>query len=268
LIFHNLTSASWFEGVNPRIVADIEAGVKELPNLCDASHRLISDSGFNASELQKLGFSSQVLELPVDFSRWEIEKNAGIDALVRGEGGVQVVHVGRLAPNKCIEDIIKAFYFLHHKIEKRSRLWIAGIDIDTELYAFGLKRMVDDLALNDAVNFAGCMDDSELKALYQAASVYVCMSEHEGFCLPLVEAMHFGLPVIAFSSSAVPDTVGAGGILVSHKKHPEIAELMYKLYSDQPFRAKMVEAGKERVSRLGFDGFAARVREIFGAAVK
>ena len=263
LVFHNLTGAHWFDGVNPRVAADIRAGERELPVLCRASHRLIADSRFNAGELKALGFTAVVLELPMDLARWELPKNGGIDAIVRSEPGIHLLHVGRLAPNKCVEDIIKVFYFLHHKIAPQSRLWLAGIDIDTELYSFSLKRMADEFDLADAINFVGCLDDAELKALYEAASVYLCMSEHEGFCMPLIESMHFGLPVIAFGATAVPDTVGAGGIVVTEKRHPEIAELIQQLHANQGLRTRVIEAGHRRAAELSFERFAARVKEIF-----
>ena len=266
LIYHNLTPAKWFRGVNPRIVADIEHGMAELPELCRISDRLLADSAFNASELHGFSGSTQVLELPVDPERWVVQRNEGIYSLVKSNPGIHVVHIGRLAPNKCVEDVIKSFYFLHHYIDKRSRLWLSGIDIDTEIYSFALKRLSHELGLDDAITFAGCLADSELKALYEAGSVYCCMSEHEGFCLPVVEAMYFGMPVVAYASSALPATVGKGGVLVTEKRHPEIAELLAEVAKDGALRARLVAAGKERVSALSYENFAVKVRGIFTAS--
>jgi L-malate glycosyltransferase len=263
LLYHNLTPAKWFERVNPRVTADIELGARELPELCRISDRVIADSSFNAEELKPYGVSASVLPLPMDDQKWNGEANAGIEALLRGDDSIHVMHVGRIAPNKCIEDIIKTFYFLHHKIERKSRLWLPGIDIDTELYSYSLKRLVQELDLVDAVHFVGCMADSEIQALYQNASVYVCMSEHEGFCVPVVEAMHFGCPVIAFASSAVPETLGAGGIVVKEKRHPEIAELIAEIHRNQEFRAKLIAAGKERAQQFSFEVFRERVAQLF-----
>jgi len=263
LIYHNLTPPEWFKGINPRIVREIEAGVAELPQLCRISNSLIADSTFNLGELKKLGFSGEVLELPVDTRKWKEDRNGGIYSLVKSEPGVHVLHVGRLAPNKCIEDIIKSFYFLHHHINKQSRLWLVGIDIDTELYAYSLKRLVQELRLEQAVNFVGCLADSEVRALYEACSVYLCMSEHEGYCLPLIEAMHFGLPVISYASSAVPETMSDGGILLNEKRHAEIAELINYIEEDQDFRNRLVQAGRDRVKNLSFESFASNVKRIF-----
>lgn len=263
LIYHNLTPAKWFEGVNPRVASDISSGLSELPSLCRESDTLIADSTFNTSELNALGFSAEVLPLPIDPEKWNAPRNPGIFSLVSGTGGINVLHVGRLAPNKCIEDIIKAFYFLHYHGERNSRLWLVGIDTDTELYSFALKRLAHELKISDAVNFVGRLSDSEVRSLYEASTVYMCMSEHEGFCLPVIEAMHFGLPVIAYSSSALPETVGDGGILVSKKSHPELSELMLEIASNSSLREKIVEAGKTRVSELSLEKFEERVKSLF-----
>ncbi len=263
LIYHNLTPAHWFAGVNPRIVSDITRGLEELPHLCSLSDRLIADSSFNESELAGLGFESALLQLPVDPARWDAERNPGIYNLLKKKGGINVLHVGRLAPNKCVEDIIKTFYFLHYHITKESRLWLVGIDIDTELYSFSLKRLVDELHLRDVVSFAGRLSDEEVRAMYEGSSAYLCMSEHEGFCLPVVEAMHFGLPVIAYASSALPETIGDGGILVNEKRHPELAELVYDVSTDAGLRRSLAERGSRRVERLSHSFFETRVRELF-----
>ncbi|MCO6430553.1 MAG: glycosyltransferase [Deltaproteobacteria bacterium] len=262
LIYHNITPSRWFEGINPRIVQDIERGRRELPELCSVSDSLISDSQFNAGELRALGFDSDVLELPLDPERWNMKSNDGIAALLRGDSCKHIVHVGRFAPNKRIEDIIKAFYFMHHHIDRRSKLWLIGIDIDTEIYSFALKRLVYELSLDDSVNFISTFSDSELKALYENATLYICLSEHEGFCVPLVEAMHFGLPVIAYASSAVPGTLGTGGLLISEKHPARLAELMNIACSDQQLRIRLIEAGRARVGQLSFDKFAEKFREI------
>jgi len=263
MIFHNLTSPHWFKGVNPRIVADLKEGQQQLPKMCQITDRLVADSAFNARELLELGFSSSILELAIDEEKWSVEANQGIASMLQNDPSLHVVHTGRLAPNKCVEDIIKTFYFLHHKINPQSKLWLVGVDIDTELYSFSLKRLVDELSLNEVVNFVGCLADSELKALYQNADVYMCMSEHEGFCLPIIEAMYFNLPVIAFNATALPDTLGDGGILVHEKRHAHMAELIQYIYENEAFRHSLQAAGQDRVKYFSFKRFAEDVARIF-----
>lgn len=263
LIYHNLTPPQWFQGVNPRIVKDITEGLAELPKLCAITDRLLADSTFNASELQSLGFKASVLPLMFDPIRWDIQGNAGIASLLSGDDSIHVLHVGRIAPNKCIEDILKVFYFLHHHVERKSRLWLSGIDIDTELYSYSLKRLVQDFKLEGAVHFCGGMADEEIKSLYEHASVYLCMSEHEGFCLPIIEAMHFGLPVIAYASSAVPETLGDGGILIEDKSPARVAELIHRVASEPVMKSMLAQQGKKRVQHFSMDTFESNVRSIF-----
>jgi L-malate glycosyltransferase len=268
MIYHNLTPPEWFAGVNPRIVRDITQGLKELPDICRVSDLVIADSAFNAGELERFDVHAKVLALPVDPARWSEPANSGIQALLAGEPVLHLLHVGRLAPNKCIEDIIKVFYFLRHHVAPQAKLWLVGIDIDTEVYSFSLKRLARELEVDDAVQFVGSLSDSEVRALYQGASVYICMSEHEGFCVPLIEAMHFGLPVIAFDSSAVADTVGTGGIIIQQKRHAEIAELVAKVAEPGELRQRMKQAGKERVAQLSYENFKVAAKDLFSVGVK
>ncbi len=262
IIYHNLTPAHWFSGVNPRIVQDITQGMTELPQLCGASDLILADSAFNAGELKKIGFDAAVLPLPIDPKRWSEPANPGIASLLAGDPALHLLHVGRLAPNKCIEDIIKIFHFLHYHVSPQAKLWLVGIDIDTELYSFSLKRLARELEVDGAVQFVGSLSDGEVRALYEGADAYICMSEHEGFCVPLIEAMHFELPVIAFDSSAIADTVGAGGIIVREKRHAEIAELIGIVARDQELRGRLISAGKERVAQLSYEHFVQRVQDL------
>lgn len=264
IIFHNLTPEKYFAGVNPRVAKDISKGWEELPELCKLCDLVISDSSYNATELSQHGIQSQVLPLPFDPSRWKEEANSGMTALVQSDPGIHVLHVGRLAPNKCIEDILKTFYFLHHHISRKSRLWLVGIDIDTELYSFGLKRLAKELLIDEFVNFTGPLSDSEIQALYQNSSVYLGMSEHEGFCVPLIEAMHYGLPVLAYDCSAVGETVGSGGILFKEKRYPELAQLIAKIAEPGNFRTNLIAQGKAQVAGFGFEAFKMRFSKLLG----
>ena len=264
LIYHNITPAKFFEGVNPRIVNDIESGLSELPKLLKKTDLIISDSEYNASDIKKLGFDSKVLPLLYDNKKWDIEENQGIKNILRKNNTINILHTGRLAPNKCIEDIIKSFYFLHHKIEKNSKLYLIGIDIDTEIYSFMLKDLVNTLNLKDSVYFCGSVADSELKAFYKNSHVYLCMSEHEGFCVPILEAMNFSLPVVSYESCALKDTVGNGGILVNEKKHEYIGELLYKVATDKIIREEMILAGHERVKEFSEGNFTRNLLNLLG----
>lgn len=262
IIYHNITPAKWYAPINSRVARDIEEGLADLPMVCRAADLVLADSEFNQQELLKFEISAKVLELPLDPERWDVVANRGIAELLSAPGVRDILHVGRIAPNKCIEDIIKTFYFYHHYIEKKSRLWIVGIDIDTELYSFALKRLVYDCGLDDAVTFTGAVADEELRSFYEGADAYLCMSEHEGFCLPVIEALHYEVPVVAFNAGALPKTLGGSAILVDEKKFAHIAELVNEVIGNENLRKSLIAAGKERVGQLSYTNFKERVKEL------
>lgn len=262
LIYHNLTPEKWFYGYNPRVVEDLRKGREELPELLRSVDLPLADSEFNSGELRALGCSNaRVLPLLIDTVKWNVPANPGIRRVLESQGGRNILHVGRFAPNKCIEDIIKAFYFYHHKIDEKSKLWLVGSDIDTEIYSFELRQLVRELRLKNAVEMVGTVADSELRSFYEAADLYLCMSEHEGFCVPIIEAMHFGCPVIAFASSAVPDTLGDGGLLLREKSPSKVAELMHIVITDAKLRSDLVERGRRRVLHFNEARFIESMRE-------
>lgn len=265
-VYHNLTPEFWFEGYNARVLADLRQGREELPKVLAASDTIFADSTYNKAEVESLGFSNcEVLPLLIDDTKWaSVTPNAGIAAALRGHGGVNILHVGRTAPNKRLEDIIKAFYFYHHKINRKSRLWLVGSDIDTEIYSFELRMLISELRLKEAVTLTGSVAETELRAFFENSDLYLCMSEHEGFCVPLLEAMHFGVPVVAFESCAVPETLGAAGLTFNVKDFPRVAELMNIVLTDGGLRGELIAAGRERIVGFGEKAFAARLYGLLG----
>lgn len=173
--------------------------------------------------------------------------------------GTQVLHVGRIAPNKRIEDVIKSFYFLRKYRDPQARLRLVGIDTDTELYSFSLRELAAYLGIGESVEFVGGLADDEVRAMYEASDVYLCMSEHEGFCLPLIEAMHFRLPVVAFAAGAVPATLGEAGILVTEKRHSDIGELLWRVATDATLREAVISTGVARVGAFTYERFSESV---------
>jgi glycosyltransferase involved in cell wall biosynthesis len=265
IVYHNLTPADWFSRYNPRVRVDLEQGLEELPPLCEISDIVLADSEFNNQELKEFGCQKgKVLPLVLDTEKWSIASNVGIRQALSGHGGKNVLHVGRLAPNKRIEDIIKAFYFYHHKIERKSKLWLVGIDIDTEVYSFELRRLVHELRLHEAVEFVGAVHDSELRAFYEGSDLYMCMSEHEGFCVPLLEAMHFELPIIAFDSCAVAETLGNAGMLLARKDPSLVAELMDEVLTSTELKQELLANSRARVAAFGIPAFEKTLFEYVG----
>lgn len=263
LIYHNITPPEWFRAVNPRVRRDIEAGIRDLEALCRLSDRIIADSSYNAEEIASFGLSAEVLPLPIDPARWDVPVNEGFAAMQRADSRPHLLHIGRIVPNKRLEDLIKILFVLHTAFNKKAVLWFAGIDTDSELYAFSLKRMAREFCLEDFVRFTGGVTDEEVRALYEGSSLYLCMSEHEGYCYPVLEAMHFGLPVIAFDAGALSTTVGEGGIIVGSKDYGMIASLIVEVLDNQALRSSMIASGRTRVAEASFERFRADVAALF-----
>src|SRR5207248_3376126 len=159
---------------------------------------------------------------------------------------------GRLAPNKAQHDLIKALAAYRRLYDPRARLHLVGTS-SSESYRTALVAYADALDLVDAVEFTGSVSDGELAAHYRAADVFVCVSEHEGFCVPLLEAMHHRLPIVAYAAAAVPETLGDGGLLLNSKDPYTVAAAVQRVVSDADLRAQLVAAGTRRLHDFDLD---------------
>jgi glycosyltransferase involved in cell wall biosynthesis len=260
LVYHNVTPAEYFEGVNSRIARQCREGRETLGELAAWTDLALGVSEFNRRELEAAGFrKTGTLPIPVDAG--SLGGRADASVLRRfGGGKANLFHVGRLAPNKKIEDLLKVFYF-YRKVRPESRLIIAGTDCDTESYALALRELAEALHLQD-VFFLGRVSGAELNACYRLASAYVSMSEHEGFCVPLVEAMASGVPVVAFAAGGVPETVADGGLLIAEKKYPEIALLIDRVVADRGFNRELIDIGRRRAAAFSMDSFRKKLAEL------
>jgi glycosyltransferase involved in cell wall biosynthesis len=167
------------------------------------------------------------------------------DILAAGKATPNLLFVGRLAPNKRVEDVIKVLY-QYHQIEPNARLYLVGETRYTRRYVEWLQDFVQQLGLADAVQFTGQVSRADLAAYYQIADVFVMMSEHEGFGIPLLESMRFDLPIIAYASSAVPETLDGAGILIWQKDYRVIAELIHLLRTDPQLREHICQEQQRR----------------------
>ena len=154
--------------------------------------------------------------------------------------------VGRMAPNKAQHDVVKAFALYRRVFDSRARLWLVG-GSSSDAYVRACRELADRLGVGSAVEFAGSVSQEALTAYYRSADVFVCLSDHEGFCVPLLEAMWHGVPVVAFGSSAVPETLGAGGVCLPEKSASVVASAVWRVVSDPGLRSSLVAAGRRRL---------------------
>jgi glycosyltransferase involved in cell wall biosynthesis len=247
VLYHNITPSFYFKGFRKELVEALEQGRLEAMALAKITEVAMADSTFNAEELKGWGFPApSVVPLILDFAKYEIAPEPGW--LERLQDGRQnILFVGRCAPNKRIEDLLRFFAVFQKAVTENSRLIIAGSTVGMERYSSLLLMMAKELEL-DEVLFTGSISQSELNACYRSAHLFVSMSEHEGFSIPLVEAMHFGVPILAYRAGAVPETLGGAGILFNKKEFNAIAELAAELIFNGSFRRSLLAKATQRIA--------------------
>jgi glycosyltransferase involved in cell wall biosynthesis len=255
IIYHNVTTPEFFQGFSEEMVRLARLGREELHSLASVADLALADSRFNTQELVDFGFKeAHVFPLFVDFSKYEKPMNAFVHRLFRDER-TNVLFVGRVVPNKKIEDLIKVIFYYKKYISPLVRLIIVGKTSALPAYYSSLIRLADDFLLRpDEIQFTGHVPDDEMFAIYRAADVFLSLSEHEGFCLPVVESMIFDVPVIAYNSTAVPDTLGRAGILINEKRIEKVAELVDIVAHNKSIRDKVIRGQRSRLKRLKTEG--------------
>jgi glycosyltransferase involved in cell wall biosynthesis len=245
LVYHNITPARWFQSFHRHLAGLCYHGRRELQAFAPRVRLAVGDSEFNRSELEAMGFHpTGVLPLLLDSRRLDQAPNEVILEMF-DDGKTNILFVGRVIPNKCFHDLIKVFAFYQRYLDSNSRLLLVGEWVGFEKYHEALVRMADDLALKDVI-FTGHVEDDDLAAYYQVADLFLCLSEHEGYCVPLIEAFRSGVPVMAHDAGAVPETLDGGGILIREKRIEEIAAMAHAVVNDEALAAKIVE-GQDRV---------------------
>jgi glycosyltransferase involved in cell wall biosynthesis len=225
--YHNVTPPHWYQEYDPTYAAVCEKSLEEVRELADVPNMGYADSAFNQRHLLSLGYDKCEIRLvPIRISMDAYKQEPDPQLLAKYQDGyTNILFTGRIVPNKKQEDIIRAFACYQKYINQKSRLILAGSYDGMEVYYKKLQRYAELLGAQNVI-FTGHLRFEELMACYHAADVFLCLSEYEGFCISLVEAMYFHIPIIAYKAAAVPETLGGGGILLDDKKSEEIAGLM------------------------------------------
>lgn len=246
ILYHNITPPDYFDLVNKQTASNLARGRKQLQSLVSTATVNMADSEFNASELRQLGFKDvKVLPLMLDLSRLRSAPDRKIGKRF-DDGKINILFVGRCAPNKKIEDLLRSFAFFNHFVDGNCRLIHVGSFAGTERYYYLLMAQARELGIEN-IHFAGAVPQSQLNAFYNCSSVFLCMSEHEGFCIPLLESMVHNLPILAYAAGAIPETMAGSGVLVHEKRYDLIAEMIYKLVYDQDLRNAIIAGQQKRL---------------------
>jgi len=231
LIYHNITPPEYFVGVHRTLARQTFRGRRELKAYADRCDLALGDSEFNRQDLEALGFPrTAVLPVVPDFSHLDRAPN-WLVARDFDDEWTNVLFVGRMIANKKIEDLIRWFHAYRTVFNPRSRLLLVGAQSQFERYAAALHQLVARLGTPD-VHFIGQVSDEELVAFYEVADLFLCASEHEGFCVPLVEAFYKQVPVLAYAATAVPSTMDGAGVLFEDRDPLHVARVMDAIVSD------------------------------------
>lgn len=251
IIYHNMTPASYFVGLDDELVRIAVKGREELHSLVGVADLALGDSEYNRSELEEAGFRrTGVLPILLDFGRYEAPPNQVLMEML-SRRRANFLFVGRVFPNKRFEDLVRMAFFYKKYVSEDFRFVVVG----RAGRMAGYQRSVQALAhywglMPSEFTFTGHLAWDDLLACYRSADVFVSMSEHEGFAVPLVESMLLDVPIMAYRAAAVPDTLGDSGVQFTQKKYEELAEMGHLLATDDRLRESVLTGQRQRLERF------------------
>ena len=259
LQYHNITPAHFFAPYDPQLFRLAALGRRELATLVGRVDLALGDSDFNRQELESLGFRPTGI-LPIAVNTERITNAPRRPALekILSDGLINILYVGRIVPNKRIEDHIRLAEVYKRYVDSYYRFIFVGRYDGVPSYYAQIRALVHEYKmLPDRFWFTGPVPDEDLGAFYRWADVYVSLSEHEGFCVPLVEAMAADVPVLAYAAGAVPETLGGAGMLFAPKDLEHAAELMGMLVYDRSVRQSVIQGQRQRLRDFAPERIAA-----------
>ncbi|HLH47656.1 MAG TPA: glycosyltransferase family 4 protein [Acidimicrobiales bacterium] len=263
--YHNITPAPFFEGWLPEVGGGLARARRQMAALAPFVELALAPSHHSLAELEEAGYRATAFcPILVDLDEYYEPADPAVlqDLRRRREGGgADWLFVGRLSPNKCQQDVIAAFAVYRRLFDRRARLTLVG-GATVPAYREALVGQAEELEVAGAVTFRDGVTSRELLARYHSADVFVCLSEHEGFGVPLVEAMTVGLPIVAYAAAAVPETVGAAGVLLDDKDPVRVACAVAELLGDPARRRELAAAGQQRAEAFDLDRTSAQLIDL------
>jgi len=256
--YHNITPAHFYAGYDAGVVELVTRGRAELAGLAGRVDLALGDSEYNRQELEALGFGDTgVFPIAVDTTRLTAAPRRPALERVLRDGLTNILFVGRVVPNKKIEDHLRLAEHYKRYIDAFHRfIFVGREDACPRYYAMVRALMAEYRMTSERFWFVGSVPDADLAAFYRTADAYVSLSEHEGFCVPLLEAMATDVPVLAYASTAVPETLGGAGIAFAPKDLEYAAETLGLLVYDDELRTRIIEGQRRRLRDFSDDRFA------------
>ena len=256
-VYHNMTPAVFFKEYSSRYYNACELGIDEVKQLNEEFDYCLAVSDFNRKDLIRYGYKCPIDVRPILIPFEDYDKIPNRDVIDKyNDGRTNILFVGRVAPNKKHEDVIAAFSCYKKHYNPDARLFLVGSYDGMELYKNRLDEYISRNCIRD-VYFTGKIPFDEILAYYKIADVFLCMSEHEGFCVPLVESMHFEVPVVAYASAAIPYTLAGSGVIL-HDKDPLLtAGMINRIMTDEKLRDDIIKGQRNRVAEFSYEKVSA-----------
>jgi glycosyltransferase involved in cell wall biosynthesis len=267
LDYHNITPAELVERWLPPLGTEARLGRRQLRELAPHVDYAFADSPFNAGELLENGFRlARVVPVLVEDANLSAPADATVARRLiaaKDGGGSDWLFVGQIAPHKAQHDVVKAFACYRQVYDRKARLHLVGREMG-RAYREAVRQFVASVGLSSCVELPGSVPVGALAAYYETADVFVCLSDHEGFCAPIVEAMGRGVPVVAYEVAAVGGTVGDGGLLLADKDPASVAAAVAVVLGDEADRGELIARGRRRAATFTLEG----ARTAFRGAIR
>ncbi len=246
VIYHNITPAHFFEGRNEHARRYSEIGREQLAEFAKVSELGIADSLYNQKELVRAGFAkTAVVPIIIDWSAFDVEPDPAVLRELSDER-TDILAVGQILPQKAVHKVVAAFA-KYREGDPTARLWLVGSQAMSESYLAQVRDAIATSGLAGAVTLTGSVPMAELVAYYRGATAFVTLSEHEGFCVPLLEAMRSGLPIVASDAGAIPDTLGDAGVLLAATDPDTVAAALERVVRDAGMRKDLIARGERHL---------------------
>ena len=270
LQYHNITPAHFFAPYDAGIFRIAALGRTELRSLAGRVDLALGDSEYNRAELEALGFADTgVFPILVDPERLTRAPRQPVLERALDDGPANILFVGRVAPNKKLEDHIRLAEHYKRYVDTDYRfIFVGRTDAVPRYYATLQSLMLQYEMPAERFLFTGAVPDVELATCYRTASAYVSLSEHEGFCVPLLEAMACGVPVVTSNISSLPEVAGDAAVLVDPRDEQGLAGAIARLLRDEALRGRLREAGIARAREFSWEATARRTLDAYAAVVQ
>jgi len=263
LIYHNITPAEFFDGFDDAVATQLRQARGNLSRFIGFSDAVWAVSKFDAAELEALG-ASNVKVFPLLFSAGQFDLPPDADVPRKLAGPLlNILFVGRIAPNKRIEELILAYSWYYWRINRQSRLVIVGSERTAPRYYLMLRMLVHELDVPN-VCFERFASPAGLSAYYDLADVFVTASGHEGYCLPLIEAMQKDVPVIARNIGGMPEALGGAGVMFNDASPAELAQLIHRVTSDDELKRTVIESQQRRMKDIAARSVEDELKALLG----